>query len=76
MTQNLSQNVQFAVTDISDDMLNRAREKLDKQERVHIQQADACELPFSDEQYDTYLSMFGLMFFEDKLRAMKEAHRV
>ena len=36
----------------------------------------AEDLPFKDESFDAVVSQFGLMFFEDQVKALKEMHRV
>ncbi|MEV0356060.1 class I SAM-dependent methyltransferase [Nocardia sp. NPDC050697] len=38
--------------------------------------ADARELPYADRSFDAAFSMFGLMFFPDRYRALGELHRV
>ena len=43
---------------------------------VTFQAADAQQLPFDDESFDLVLSLFGIMFFPDKVRANEEARRV
>jgi SAM-dependent methyltransferase len=43
---------------------------------VHLQQADAHDLPFPDESFDLITSRFGVMFFQDCVKALREAHRV
>lgn len=38
--------------------------------------ANACSLPFADASFDVLVCQYGVMFFEDKVGAMKEARRV
>lgn len=59
--------------DINPDMLAMARRQAD-----HIQwyQAPAEQLPFDDHSYDRVICQFGLMFFDDKPRALREMQRV
>jgi SAM-dependent methyltransferase len=45
-------------------------------ENVTAQQADGQALPFEDATFDAGFSMFGLMFFPDRLRGFRELHRV
>ena len=40
------------------------------------QKADAHELPFPDQSFDLITSRFGVMFFHDPVKALREAHRV
>ncbi|MFM9994261.1 MAG: class I SAM-dependent methyltransferase [Phycisphaerales bacterium] len=44
--------------------------------RVTLRTADAQQLPFADGPFDAVFSQFGVMFFPDKVRAMREARRV
>ena len=66
----------FTVSDISSDMLAMAREKLKNTADVYFDLADACELPYDSDHFDSMVSLFGLMFYEDKQAALKEANRV
>ncbi len=43
---------------------------------VDWQQGAAEALPFPDESFDALVSQFGLMFFEDRSRAIREMQRV
>ena len=43
---------------------------------VEWQEGAAERLPFPDESFDAVVSQFGLMFFEDRPRALREALRV
>ncbi len=43
---------------------------------VEWQEGAAESLPFPDESFDAVVSQFGLMFFEDRSRALREALRV
>ena len=45
-------------------------------ERVEFQVANAQNLPFEDGTFDVVVSLFGIMFFPDKVRANAEALRV
>lgn len=42
---------------------------------VEARVADGQELPFEDQMFDRAVSMFGLMFFSDRVRGMKEIYR-
>ncbi len=65
----------ITATDINPDMLNMAKKKI-KDERVVWSVADAQDLPYSDNAFDTIICQYGVMFFPDKLKAFKEARRV
>jgi len=45
-------------------------------ENVTAQWADGQALPFEDATFDAGFSMFGLMFFPDRLQGFRELHRV
>jgi len=44
--------------------------------RVTFQPVDACSLSFADASFDTIVCQYGVMFFSDKIVAMKHARRV
>ena len=44
--------------------------------RARLQQADALDLPVADASFDVLACQFGVMFFPDRLRGHREAHRV
>lgn len=54
-------------------MLAVARRKAPE---IEWQLGQAEALPFEEASFDTVLSQFGLMFFEDRVRALKEMWRV
>ncbi len=43
---------------------------------IEWRRGTAESLPFPDDSFDAVVSQFGLMFFEDKRRALREMHRV
>lgn len=59
--------------DPSDDMLAVARRK---SARVDWKSGRAEAIPFPDASFDRVASQFGFMFFEDKVRALREMMRV
>lgn len=63
-------------TDLSDAMLERARQRIEGAAGITWQQADACALPFPDASVDLVVCQFGLMFFPDRLKGLTEARRV
>jgi SAM-dependent methyltransferase len=67
---------QLTVTDLNPAMLDVARSKFDAGERVSIEPADTAALPFPDAAFEALVCQFGLMFFPDKDRVFREAHRV
>jgi SAM-dependent methyltransferase len=57
-------------------MLEVARAKFRPGETVEFQPADATELPFPNRSFDALVCQFGIMFFPDKEKSYREAHRV
>ena len=66
------------ITDLSDDMLEIARENAMKRgiKNIETLACDVCELPFADNTFDAISCRFGFMFFPDMLLAAKEMVRV
>ena len=62
-------------TDISIDMISVGQKEMEDS-RLTWQETDAHELPFDDETFDHVICQFGFMFFEDRLKVMKEVFRV
>jgi SAM-dependent methyltransferase len=69
---------QVTALDLSSDLLAiaAARARQGSLTNFTIQQADAHQLPFPDEQFDLATSRFGVMFFADTQRALSELRRV
>ena len=65
----------IVATDINSGVVGFAAEQV-QSERVEFQVADAQNLPFEDGTFDVVVSLFGIMFFPDKVRANAEALRV
>ncbi|MFK0573582.1 class I SAM-dependent methyltransferase [Endozoicomonas sp.] len=76
ITSALPGNTHYIVSDISESMLSIARQKLGRRKNITFEPVDAVQLPYTDQQFDVVVSMFGLMFFPDKVTALAEAHRV
>ncbi len=66
------------ITDLSDDMLNVAREKIADRGlgNVEVLPADVSELPFDDNTFDAISCRMGFMFFPDMDLAAREMARV
>ncbi|HMS64960.1 MAG TPA: class I SAM-dependent methyltransferase [Ignavibacteria bacterium] len=75
LRKNLPLPVKISATDISEDMLAIAKELL-KDHSIEFLTADAQDLPYDDNSFDTVICQFGIMFFPDKPKAMSEAYRV
>ena len=65
----------LTATDLNQDMINIAKDMV-KDAGIKWQQADALELPFADSSFDLVVIQFGVMFFPDKEKGLKEAYRV
>ena len=65
----------FVATDLNQGMLDVAKAKL-QSEKIEWKVGDAQNLPFDDGQFDHMVCQFGIMFFPDKEKSFREAHRV
>ena len=63
-------------TDLNEPMLAYAQAKGTVGPGVEWRQADATALPFESASFDAVVSQFGLMFFPDKAKGVREAWRV
>lgn len=72
----LAAGAQLTATDLNAPMLDVARGKFAAGEAVAFEVADAMALPFGDARFDAVVCQFGIMFFPDKDRSYREAHRV
>ncbi len=72
----LPKNARITATDLNLPMLEVARKKFASGDGVDFKPADAVALPFPDGSFDTVLCQFGVMFFPDKDKSYREAHRV
>jgi ubiquinone/menaquinone biosynthesis C-methylase UbiE len=72
----LPADAHITATDLHGAMLDIARTKFRAGENVVFQVADAMALPFADVSFDTVICQFGVMFYPDKDKAYREAHRV
>jgi SAM-dependent methyltransferase len=64
--------------DLSSELLEIAAERAQQRGLTNFstQKADAHQLPFSDQSFDLVTSRFGVMFFQDCEKALREVHRV
>jgi ubiquinone/menaquinone biosynthesis C-methylase UbiE len=72
----LSPGAKLVATDLSADMLAVAQEKFTPNDGVELKQADGTALPFSDDMFDAVVCQFGMMFYPDKEKGLREAYRV
>jgi ubiquinone/menaquinone biosynthesis C-methylase UbiE len=72
----LPADARLLVTDLNDPMLEIARAKFEPGEQVEFRPADATQLEYAEASFDAVACQFSLMFFPDKLAAVREAARV
>ncbi|HEU4859348.1 MAG TPA: class I SAM-dependent methyltransferase [Chitinophagaceae bacterium] len=78
VTKHLARSVKhdtLTATDLNADMIDVAKEMVNDK-RIRWMYADAMDLPFDDESFDLVVMQFGIMFFPDKEKGLKEAYRV
>ena len=78
VTAHLARSVKhdtLTATDLNPDMISIAKEIV-KDDTVKWMPADAMQLPFKDDSFDLVVMQFGIMFFPDKEKGLKEAYRV
>ncbi len=76
LAEALPDEARLIATDLSQDMLEIARQNLANLPRIEFEVADACQLPFEDGSFDLIVCQFGAMSFPDRPAAMSEAFRV
>ncbi|WP_347278162.1 class I SAM-dependent methyltransferase [Leptolyngbya sp. FACHB-541] len=62
--------------DLSEQMLIKARQKLQAFPHVKFQQATVRSLPFPDRSFDVVISANSFHFFDDPLASLREMQRV
>ena len=72
----LAPAVRLVATDLHAPMLEQARAKFAADENMAFQPADAMNLPFPDATFDAVVCQFSIMFFPEKLEALREVMRV
>lgn len=76
LRDSLPKSARLAATDLNQAMLDYAACKFGPGDAIEWKQADATSLPFADNSFDAVVCQFALMFFPDKLAALREVHRV
>jgi len=66
----------IVATDLNQPMLDHAKMRQSGKGQIEWKQADALALPFKDQSFDAVVCQFGAMFFPDRVKGYKEAHRV
>lgn len=70
---------ELKVSDISNGMLEQAADRLegfDHNGVVTIEKADATKLPYEDSRFDRYFANMVLLYVDDPMDMIQEAHRV
>ena len=78
VTAHLAKSVKhdsLTATDLNPDMISVAKEIIEDS-KIKWMPADAMELAFDDGSFDLVVIQFGIMFFPDKEKGLKEAYRV
>jgi len=76
LLQRMPADAHLVASDLNDGMLEIARANVPPDPRLEWRQADATALPFPDRSFDAVVCQFGLMFFPDKIAALREVRRV
>jgi len=76
LRERLGPSAKLVATDLNQGMIDYAREKLAGSKGIEWRAADAADLPFESQSFDTVVCQFGVMFVPDKAAAMREARRV
>lgn len=66
----------IVATDLNPDMLDVATGSLETTENTEFRVANAQDLPYEDDSFDSVVCQFGVMFFPDKEQGYREAARV
>ena len=72
----LPATVRLVATDLNAPMVAYAKRKFDTQANIAFQLADARKLPFANASFGAVVCQFSLMFFQDKVVALREVARV
>jgi ubiquinone/menaquinone biosynthesis C-methylase UbiE len=72
----LPNSTRQVASDLNPPMLEFARQKFSTDEKIEFRPADAVALPFEDGTFDILVCQFGVLFFTDKDKSYREAHRV
>jgi len=78
VTAHLARSVKhdtLTATDLNPDMIKVAKDIV-QNDSIKWMPADGMELPFDDSSFDLVVMQFGIMFFLDKEKGLKEAYRV
>ena len=75
LARHLGKRAHYVVSDLNQPMLDTAVSRQGPDGRIVWRQANALNLPFEDESFDTVVCQFGGMFFPDRVAGYREARR-
>ncbi len=75
LASRLAPTVEIVATDLNPGMIERA-EKVGTSRPVTWGQADVMHLPYEAAEFDVAVCQFGIMFFPDRVAALREVRRV
>ena len=67
---------EYIITDIFDDLLERAKKRHADKEKVQFEVQNATELPYSDNTFDRLISIYNLEHIPNPHQALREWRRV
>jgi len=73
------QGARVSAIDFSEPMLAQFRQRAASKNlttQIEIHHGDGQKLPFESDSYDAAFSMFGLIFFPDRIAGFRELHRI
>ncbi len=76
LANTLPAGTEICATDLNEAMLGHAAKVNGELPGVTYSQADALDLPFENASFDAVVCQFGIMFFPDKAKGMREMTRV
>lgn len=76
IVKGMPRDAAVVATDLNQAMIDVARPYVGDDARITYKTADACTLPFGDGEFDAIACQYGVMFFPDKVKSMREARRV
>ncbi|MEM6498434.1 MAG: methyltransferase domain-containing protein [Pseudomonadota bacterium] len=70
--------IRVSAIDYSPSMIQQLRMRAEAEDAdgLRIVECDGQDLPFADDEFDAAFSLFGLMFFPDRLRGFQEMLRI
>ncbi len=74
--EDLPSGSRLLATDINEPMIAQARKAIGNAPQVSFKNADAANLPFSENSFDALVCQFGIMFVSERQKAYGEAARV